>query len=118
MGKQLYFLAELDASSHPFFAAAAQAVRDLGIADRQTPGLPPHITLASCSLQLEGEALQENIRQWQVLRELQQHVAMEKMVNHEMLSEDRTLQRTTFSDGTRVTVNFKENTYQIDYPDA
>ena len=57
MGKQLCFLAELDASSYPLFAAAAQAVRDLGIADRQTPGLPPHITLASCSLQLEGEAL-------------------------------------------------------------
>lgn len=66
----------------------------------------------------EGEELEENIRQWRVLRELQQHVAMEKMVNHELLSADYTLQRSTFSDGTRVTVNFKENTYQIDYPKA
>ena len=65
---------------------------------------------------LEDGALEENIRQWQVLRELQQHVAMEKMFNHEFLSEDRTVQRSTFSDGTRVTVHFKENTYQIDYP--
>lgn len=66
----------------------------------------------------EGEALEENIRQWRVIRELQEHVAMEKMVGHEFLSEDRAVQRTTFSDGTQVTVNFKENTYDIRYPQA
>lgn len=66
----------------------------------------------------EGEALEENIRQWRVIRELQEHVAMEKMVSHEFLSQDRALQRTAFSDGTQVTVNFKENTYEIRYPQA
>lgn len=65
---------------------------------------------------LEGEELQENIRQWRIISELQHHVAMEKMVNHEFMSEDRVVQRTTFSDGTQVTVNFADHTYQIDYP--
>ena len=62
--------------------------------------------------------VQENIRQWKVIRELQTHVAMEKMVNHEFLNDDRSLQRSTFSDGTRVTVDFTENTYEIVYPQA
>jgi len=66
----------------------------------------------------EGEELEENIRQWRVIRELQEHVAMEAMVSHEFLSEDRTRQRTRFADGTQVTVDFKANTYQIDYPQA
>ena len=43
---------------------------------------------------------------------------MEKMVNHEFLNDDRSLQRSTFSDGTRVTVDFTENTYEIVYPQA
>lgn len=64
----------------------------------------------------EGEALQTNIAQWKVIRELQERVAMEKMTNHEFLSEDRAVQRTTFGDGTRVTVDFAKNTYQIEYP--
>ena len=66
----------------------------------------------------EGEELEENIRQWKVIRELQRHVAMEKMVDHKFLNSDRSEQRTVFSDGTRVMVNFKENTYRIDYPEA
>ena len=45
-------------------------------------------------------------------------VAMEKMVDHKFLNSDRSEQRTVFSDGTRVMVNFKENTYRIDYPEA
>ena len=43
---------------------------------------------------------------------------MEKMVSHEFLSEDRKIQRTIFGDGTVVTVNFGENTYDIRYPEA
>ena len=66
----------------------------------------------------EGEALEENIRQWRTISELQHHVAMEKMVSHEFLSEDRKIQRTIFGDGTVVTVNFGENTYDIRYPEA
>lgn len=65
---------------------------------------------------LEGPKLEENIRQWQVIRELQRHVAMERMENHEFLEGDRARQRTTFSDGTQVTVDFSSGTYEISYP--
>ncbi len=68
------------------------------------------------SERLSGEALEENIRQVKAVGELQRRVAMEELVSHEFLSEDRSRQRTVFSDGTRVTVDFKENTWQIDYP--
>ncbi|MCD8023060.1 MAG: hypothetical protein LUF30_08850, partial [Lachnospiraceae bacterium] len=64
---------------------------------------------------LEGEALQENIRQRQTLCELQKHVAMERMVNHEFLNEEGTCQRATFSDGTQVSVNFADDTWEICY---
>ncbi len=65
----------------------------------------------------EGEALEENIRQWRVVSELQSHVAMEKMVSHEFVSEDRSVQRSAFSDGTVVTVDFANKTYEIKYPE-
>lgn len=63
----------------------------------------------------EDDALRENIRQWQVISELQAHVAREQMVSHEFLNDARTRQRTTFSDGTAVEVDFAENTYHITY---
>ena len=66
----------------------------------------------------EGEALGENIAQWRVISQLQSHVAMEQMVSHEFVSEDRTVQRTTFGDGTQVTVDFANRTYDIQYPNA
>lgn len=66
----------------------------------------------------EGDALLQNIAQWRVISELQSHVAMEKMVSHEFLNDARTAQRTVFGDGTRVTVDFAQNTYKIEYPDA
>ena len=43
---------------------------------------------------------------------------MEQMVSHEFVSEDRTVQRTTFGDGTQVTVDFANRTYDIRYPKA
>lgn len=63
----------------------------------------------------DGE-LEMNILQWKTIRELQKHVAYAQMVSHEFLSEDRTRQRTRFSDGTTVEVNFAANTYNIIYP--
>ena len=66
----------------------------------------------------EGEALDENIRQWRVISELHSHVAMEKMTDHCFLNSDRTKQRTRFSDGTQVTVDFGKNTFEILYPDG
>lgn len=65
----------------------------------------------------EGEDLDKNIDQWKTLSTLAHHVAMEKMVNHEFLSDDRAQQRTTFSDGTQVTVDFGKNTFFIEYPE-
>ena len=64
----------------------------------------------------EGEALDENIAQWGVIRDLQRHVARETMVSHEFLNESRTRQATRFADGTRVEVDFENNTYSIRYP--
>ena len=66
---------------------------------------------------LEGEALEENIRQYHVISELQHHVAKEKMTSHRFLNEERTVQQTFFSDGTRVTVDFEAKTYDIVYPE-
>jgi hypothetical protein len=40
-------------------------------------------------------------------------LAHERMVKHEFLSEDNSLQRTTFSDGTVITVNIRSGEYEI-----
>ena len=66
----------------------------------------------------EGEELDENIRQWRVVSELHRQVAKEKMTGHRFLSEDRARQRAEFSCGTRVTVDFSDNTFEILYPDG
>lgn len=71
--------------------------------------------MAYLSEEAEGEALAENIRQWQTISQLQAHVAKAQMVSHQFLSDDRTRQCTTFSDGTQVEVDFAANTYQIRY---
>ncbi|MBR6030091.1 MAG: hypothetical protein IKP40_13485 [Clostridia bacterium] len=68
--------------------------------------------------QAEGEALEENIRQWKVISELHLHVADEKMTDHRFLTEDRQTQRTAFSDGTSVTVCFSDGRFEICYPDG
>ena len=65
--------------------------------------------------QLEDDELLENIAQWKEISRLQSHVAMEQMVSHEFLNDDRTRQRTVFSDGTSVQVDFAANTYSISY---
>ncbi len=66
---------------------------------------------------LEGKALEENIRQYKIISELQHHVGKEKMISHRFLNEERTLQQTVFSDGTCVTVDFEKKTYDIAYPE-
>lgn len=67
---------------------------------------------------LEGNALEENIRQYKIISELQHHVGKEKMISHRFLNEERTLQQTVFSDGTCVTVDFEKKTYDIAYPEG
>lgn len=66
----------------------------------------------------EGEALEENIRQWRVISELQRSVAKEKMTDHQFLSGDRKKQRAVYSDGTQVTVDFESGAFEIVYPDG
>jgi hypothetical protein len=38
------------------------------------------------------------------------------MINHEFLDETYRLQRTTFADGTSITVDFEKDTYKIEPP--
>ena len=40
------------------------------------------------------------------------------MVSHAFLTGDRKRQRTVFSDGTQVTVDFAGNSFEIHYPDG
>ncbi|OHB76188.1 MAG: hypothetical protein A2W31_05800 [Planctomycetes bacterium RBG_16_64_10] len=47
---------------------------------------------------------------------LARRVGLAELVNHEFLDASRRRQRTTFSDGTRVTVNFASKDYQIEPP--
>ncbi len=64
---------------------------------------------------LEGEELQQNIQEVKVIGALQERVAMEQMVSHKFLNDEKTVQETVFSDGTTVQVDFKNETYKITY---
>ncbi|MBM4043797.1 MAG: hypothetical protein FJ279_01660, partial [Planctomycetes bacterium] len=44
---------------------------------------------------------------------LHEQIGMDEMLSHEFVTEDRAVQRTRFSSGTVVTVNFGEKTYQV-----
>ena len=44
---------------------------------------------------------------------LQKHVALLEMTNHEFLDDDFQIERTTFSDGTTVTVDWNLKTIEI-----
>ena len=45
---------------------------------------------------------------------LQEKVMFAEMTNHEFLSDDYKIQRTTFSNGIKVTINYKDLTYSIE----
>lgn len=47
---------------------------------------------------------------------LYKHCQLLEMTNHEFLDDNFRIQRTTFSDGTTVIVDFEQKTYQINYP--
>ena len=44
---------------------------------------------------------------------LHKRVAMEEMTNHEFLDKERTQERTTFADGTTVTVDWKAGNVKV-----
>lgn len=57
--------------------------------------------------------LEEDIKRCKVVSDLHEKVAKCEMVRHEMVDGNPMVQRTTFSDGTKVTVDFKNQTYDI-----
>ncbi|OUP02584.1 hypothetical protein B5F37_03460 [Drancourtella sp. An210] len=57
--------------------------------------------------------LEEDIRRSKVVSDLHEKVAKCEMVRHEMVGGNPMVQRTTFSDGTQVTVDFEKQTYEI-----
>ena len=62
--------------------------------------------------------LDEKIARWRVVSDLQQRVAKCEMLHHDLLRGDGSLQRTTFSDGTSVTIDLTQGTYQIQTADT
>lgn len=63
----------------------------------------------------EGEGFKEEIDRYRVVAALQQKVAKCEMVKHEFLDDDFKIEKTVFSDGTTVTVDFNTQTYDIEY---
>lgn len=57
--------------------------------------------------------LEEEISRWRIVSSLQQRIAKCEMLRHEFLDHDPKKQRTVFSDGTTVTVNFHTQSYEI-----
>lgn len=57
--------------------------------------------------------LDEQIRRYRIVAQLQEKIAKCEMTRHELLSPDGRKQRSTFSDGTVVTIDFDADTYEI-----
>lgn len=57
--------------------------------------------------------LEEDIRRCKVVSDLHEKVAKCEMVRHEMVDGNPKIQRTVFSDGTVVTVDFEKQSYEI-----
>lgn len=51
------------------------------------------------------------------LCEIQSRLYNKEMLKHEFMSDDKKIQRCTYSDGTTITVDFNKNTYEVDYAD-
>lgn len=61
-----------------------------------------------------AQLIDERISRCREIGRLHERVAHQEMVKHEFLNEQRTMQRTTFADGTTVTVCFEDSTYRIE----
>ena len=59
--------------------------------------------------------IEDQIKRCKVVSDLHEKVAKCEMVRHEMVDGNPEVQRTTFADGTVVTVDFQAQTYQIRY---
>lgn len=63
----------------------------------------------------QAKKLEESAARWRVVSELQRKVAKLELVRHEILDGDPLRQQSTFADGTTVTVNFHDQSYDISY---
>lgn len=61
----------------------------------------------------QREKLQSDIERCEAVSKLHERVAKLEMTHHELLDEDGKVQRSTFADGTTVTVDFTKQTYEI-----
>lgn len=59
--------------------------------------------------------LEEDIRRCKIVSELHEKVAKAEMLSHTMVEGDPMVQKTVFSDGTEVTVDFRKQTYEINH---
>lgn len=59
------------------------------------------------------QKLDEEIRRYRTVADLQERIAKCEMVKHEFIDGDWMKQRTTYSDGTTVTVNFHDQSFDI-----
>lgn len=65
----------------------------------------------------ENIPLRESIKRCKVVNELHKRVVYSEMIKHEFINNNYNKQKTTFSDGTVVTVDFKNKKYDIDIID-
>lgn len=70
----------------------------------------PNIDGAFCGKKL---TLEEEIQRCRIVAQLHEKVAKCEMLRCDLLTEDGSIQRTTFSNGTTVTVDFKKQSYEI-----
>ena len=58
-------------------------------------------------------SLKENIERSKIVSDLHEKVAKCEMLRHEMVNGDYMVQETSFSDGTKVRVDFRKQSYEI-----
>lgn len=63
---------------------------------------------------MPAQIIDESIERTRTIAQLHEKVADQEMIKHEFLNDNKTKQRTTFADGTTVTIDLETSTYQID----
>lgn len=76
-----------------------------------------HCVLNAGMPYLDIDAGDAEIKRVKELCNLQKHCQFLEMTNHEFLDSSYRKQRTTFSDGTTITVDFDNKSYEIHYPE-